>query len=166
MNPMNAINPVRSRLPLLYRHKGLWRGRYWFVDPDFRLIDSYAFEIECSFPDDEAGVHYRQTSHYRWDDGRTQAVVFEARLQGDRLCWDNGRIAGRMWAVDDETLYLRFRFHDRPAVHVTEMIQLSPCGQHRARTWHWFRDQRLFQRTLVKEARVSYAEDRPCPNPC
>jgi hypothetical protein len=35
------------------------------------------------------------------------------------------------------------------------MIQLSPDGKHRARTWHWFRDHQLWRITLVREHRVS-----------
>jgi len=58
-----------------------------------------------------------------------------------------------MWELDDEAMYLTFGFHNDPDVHVTEMIQISPCGQHRGRTWHWFRKNELYQLTLVSEQR-------------
>jgi len=35
------------------------------------------------------------------------------------------------------------------------MIQLSQDGAHRARTWHWFRDEALWRITLVRERRES-----------
>jgi hypothetical protein len=34
------------------------------------------------------------------------------------------------------------------------MIQISRNGQHRARTWHWFRDDVMFKITLTKERRM------------
>lgn len=148
------MNPVVQNLPLVYSNRGRWTGAYTFVDVMGVVLDQYNFDIDCEFPEDEPEVHYRQSSHYDWPDGRTQDLVFEACYEDRVLVWDNGRIAGRMWEIDDETIYLTFRFIDDPAVHVTEMIQMSPCRQHRARTWHWFRDHILFQRTLVHEARV------------
>jgi hypothetical protein len=42
-----------------------------------------------------------------------------------------------------------------PDGRVTEMIQLSSDGLHRARTWHWFRAQALDRITLVRERRAS-----------
>jgi hypothetical protein len=142
---------IHTRLPLLVRHAGVWAGRYRFIAPDLTLLDTYAFRIRVSFPDD---VTYRQDSDYRWDDGRTQSLSFDGRLNGDRVVFDHGRIAGAIWAVDDTTLYLRFGFAAQPDTQVFEMIQLSADGQSRARTWHWLRDGVLFQTTLVDEARV------------
>jgi hypothetical protein len=141
---------IAERLPLLARHAGVWAGRYRFVRPDLTPIDAYDFRIRVSFP---APKIYRQESDYRWDDGRTDSLVFEGALQGDEIVFDSGRIAGRMWALDEATLYLRFRFADRPGVEVFEMIQLSANGIDRARTWHWLQDGALFQITLVDERR-------------
>ncbi|HNR23212.1 MAG TPA: hypothetical protein PKL49_09325, partial [Steroidobacteraceae bacterium] len=42
-----------------------------------------------------------------------------------------------------------------PGNQVTEMIQLSRDGIHRARTWHWLRDEQLWRITLVREQRTS-----------
>jgi hypothetical protein len=146
------MKQIRTALPLLVRHEGVWAGRYRFVAPDLTLLDTHEFRIRVSFPDD---VTYRQESDYRWDDGRTQSLLFEGTLAGDRVVFDNGRIAGAMWAVDDTTLYLRFGFAAQPDVEVFEMIQLAADGESRARTWHWLRNGVLFQTTLVDEARVS-----------
>jgi len=55
----------------------------------------------------------------------------------------------------DRTLYIRFGFAGDPGGYVCEMIQLSPDGLHRARSWHWFRDHALWRTTLVREHRVS-----------
>jgi hypothetical protein len=152
----DAPSLIRSRMPMLARNDGVWEGRYRFIRPDLTLIDAYDFRIAVSFPEDgEGGITYRQESAYHWDDGRAQSLMFEARLAGDRLVFDNGRIGGIMWEVDDATLYLRFRFSETPEVEVFEMIQLAPNNIDRARTWHWLRDGKLFQITLVDERRAS-----------
>jgi len=58
-------------------------------------------------------------------------------------------------AIEPQTLYMRFAYATDPASQVAEMIQLSPDGQHRARTWHWLRDGQLWRITLVRERRTS-----------
>ena len=141
-------------MPLLARHEGTWRGVYRHVAPDLSPIDTHDFRIVVELPD-EPGCAYRQTSHYWWPDGRTEDRVFEARFDAGRcrLAWDNGRIAGELWELDDVSLYLSFRFAAPDPMRVCEMIQLSRSGRHRARTWHWFRDDRLCRLTLVDERR-------------
>ena len=44
---------------------------------------------------------------------------------------------------------------NEPDLYLYEMIQISDDGAARARVWHWFKSDRLFQRTLVDERRVS-----------
>lgn len=147
------MTTVREAIPLLYRHKGRWQGEYIHIDNDVNIVDRHKVDILVEFPD-ENGVAYRQTSNFLWDDGRKQEFRFEAGLEGDRLKWDNGGLAGEIWAIDQWNLYLWFRFTDAPDDLVTETIYLSDCGKHRTRTWHWLRDGALYQRTLVNEARA------------
>jgi hypothetical protein len=143
---------LAQALPLMLRNEGWWAGTYTHLKPDWSVEEELTYRIRCEFP--EAGpVAYRQHSFYRWEDGRTQSLVFEAELSGGRLSWDNGLIAGALWQIDDFTLYLTFRFSARPGVEVCEMIQTAADGQARARTWHWFENQRLIRLTLVNEAR-------------
>ena len=147
------MNPVREFLPLLARHQGIWEGEYTHVAPDRSVQDGYLFRILVEIPD-EGPAHYRQSSHYWWPDGRAQQLVYEGFYQDGRVHIDDGRIHGSCWSLDDETLYLTFGFHADPAGHVCEMIQLSPDGAHRARTWHWFRHDVLWRITLVREHRI------------
>lgn len=151
------MNIIQKEMPVLYRHRGQWQGTYRFIDTECQILDQYDFVIDCDFPEPEPNrqhkVAYRQTSYYSWPDGRQQQLCFEASYENKHVIRDNGRIAGKMWERDNETVYLTFRFHDAPDVHVTEMIQISPCGQHRGRTWHWFRKHELYQLTLVSEQR-------------
>ena len=154
---MPGTNLVKSRLPLLERGSGSWAGIYTLVTPQMEVIDRYRFRARATFPDDgEGGRTYRLETRWEWDDGRTEQQYFDATLDGDILVFDNGYIAGRMWAIDDQALYLVFRFAAEPAVKVCEMIQFARDGQSRARTWHWLRDDKLYQVTLVDEWREDW----------
>lgn len=147
------MNPVHRHIPLLARHVGVWEGEYTHIAPDRSVQEQLLFRILVELPDDGPAA-YRQTSHYWWADGRTQQLMYEGAYRDGRIEIDNGRIHGACWQVDDLTLYIRFGFHAEPAGYVCEMIQLSPDGVHRARTWHWFRDHALWRITLVREHRV------------
>lgn len=141
---------IAEVMPLLARHAGRWLGTYTHCGLRHDVLDRHDFAIDVSFPDP---CTYRQDSHYAWPDGRRQTLTFEGVLENEAIVFNNGRIAGRIWALDAETLYLTFRFSAEPVVHVCEMIQLSANGRDRARTWHWFRNGKLYQRTLVEERR-------------
>lgn len=154
------MNVLHTELPLLTRHAGVWEGLYTHVAPDRTVQEQQLYRIKVEFPD-HGPAHYRQTSHYWWPDGRTDQLVYEAawRAADRRLAWDSERIAGSLWALDDVTLYLTFAFKSDPGAYVCEMIQLSPDGVHRARTWHWFREHALWRITLVQERRTSLDPD-------
>lgn len=157
---MNAIVIPTSLSPIatLRRHEGVWDGVYRYYDPDGRQIDRHYSRLHCRFPVEAPGT-YRQTNRYVWDDGRTELREFPALITAGRLVWQGQLIRG--WAADvglDEfarTSMLYWTRRHEPGVYVYEMIQLSDCGQHRARVWQWFRDGRLAQRTLIDETRVS-----------
>jgi hypothetical protein len=111
----------------------------------------YEVRITVEFPD-AGSCDFRLLTHNVWPDGRDSRGVYEAIFRDGRL-WFDGELVGSLWEVDEFTAYLRFRFRDDPGVEVCEMLQLTPDGQHRARTWHWFRDKKLFQITLTDERR-------------
>jgi hypothetical protein len=146
---------IKREMPLLARHAGVWAGTYRFITPQLELLDQYDFRIRVSFPDDDdGGITYRQESHYTWPDGREYELTFEAQYGGNGMVELAGRLAGHIRELDDRTIYLNFSFDDQPGVDVCEMIQLADNNNDRARTWHWFKDGKLFQLTLVDERRV------------
>ena len=149
------MSVIKQNMPVLARHEGVWEGTYRFITPHLQVVDQYDFHIEVSFPEDgHGGITYRQLSHYTWPDGRTGAIDFEAQYQDRQVVFETDAISGRMWEIDDNTLYLTFGFPDQPGVQVCEMIQLADNNNDRARTWHWFQDGKLFQLTLVDECRI------------
>jgi hypothetical protein len=153
--PEKFMSIIKQRMPLLARHAGTWAGTYRFITPQMQLLDQYDFRINVVFPDDgKGGLTYRQESFYTWPDGRTRELVFDATYDGGRAVFA-GRISGSVRELDERTLYVHFWFDDQPGVDVCEMIQLAANNRDRGRTWHWFKDGKLFQLTLVDEQRVA-----------
>ncbi len=149
---------IRQSLPILARHEGVWDGVYRSYDPDGNKVDEHSSRLVCRFPD-EGSVPYHQTNHYRWADGRTEVRDFPADFRDGRLQFDNELIVG--WAAEvplDEharTVMLYWLRKGEQGLCLYEMIQISDCGRFRHRVWHWYRDGRIVQRTLIDEQKVS-----------
>ena len=156
-NP-TTVNELKALHPTLARHEGVWEGMYRHYDADGNKTDEHRSRLICRFP--ETGKHlYHQTNIYTWDDGRTETRDFPADIRDGRLWWDNEFIQG--WAADmkldtnGRTTVLNWTRTGDPDLYLYEMIQISDDGQARARTWHWYKNDRLFSRTLVNERKVS-----------
>ena len=145
-------NALHELMPNFARHEGRWIGTYRLITPSGDAIDSYDVRTFAEFPDD-GSCDFRLNVQNIWPDGRETAASFEANYRDGRL-WFDGILVGTLWEIDDFTVYLRFGFRGDPTVEVCEMFQITPDGRHRARTWHWFRDQTLFQITLSEERRA------------
>jgi hypothetical protein len=148
---------LKELMPLLARHEGVWEGTYRYYDVEGRKTDEHASRLLCRFPAE--GHAYHQTNYYRWPDGKREVRDFPATVKDGRLFWDNEFIQG--WAADvalddfKRTTMLNWTRTGEPDLYLYEMIQLSDDGQARSRVWHWFKADRLFQRTLVDEHFVS-----------
>ena len=149
---------LRKHLPILARHEGIWDGWYRYYDPAGNKIDEHRSRLVCRFPDD-GPYPYHQTNHYSWADGRTEVRDFPAGYQYGRVIFDNELITG--WAaevgLDDfhRSVMLYWVRKGEPDLCLYEMIQISDCGQHRHRVWHWYKQGRIVQRTLIDEQFVS-----------
>ena len=146
---------LREKMPLLARHEGVWDGVYRYFDKDGNKIDEHKSRVLCRMigADD-----YHQTNYYFWADGRKDNRDFPAIVKQDRLVFYT-EITG--WAAEvplDEnsrTIMLHWTRNNEQGLYLYEMIQISDCGQYRARVWQWFREGQLLKRTLVDEQRVS-----------
>lgn len=144
-------NRLQTLMPVYARHEGRWIGTYTHTTPSGVPIDSYEVRTLSEFPDD-GSCDFRLNTHNVWPDGRESRGRFEANYRDGRL-WFDGELIGSTWEIDEFTVYLRFGYRADPTITVCEMIQISDDGLHRARTWHWFRDQKLFKITLTDERR-------------
>ncbi|AOH85199.1 hypothetical protein AWL63_15775 [Sphingomonas panacis] len=143
---------MAQRFPVLARGSGRWIGTYTHLDPTGGLVDEHEVETDSEFPADGA-ADFRLRIHNRWRDGRESQIEPLADYRNDRLEWRE-RLVGWMNELDEQTVYLNFTYASDPSLRVCEMIQVSPDGMSRARTWHWFRDDRLFKVTLAREKRA------------
>jgi hypothetical protein len=149
---------MARRFPVLARHEGVWDGEYRRIGADWTELDRH--KVRCRVDVPAAGkIAFRLTTRYWWPDGRTQDNVFEAQDGGGELVFDDGRISGWLREIDSETVYMKFAFTGQAGAHVCEAIQISPDGEHRARTWHHFKEHRLSVITMAREVRVSHDPD-------
>ncbi len=155
----SSATPIGNRaalsavMPSILLHEGVWEGTYRHLDADGRPIDQHATRVVCTFPDE--GPHaYIQSNTFTWPDGRIYQVDLPGTLVGDRLHWDTETFHGTAWEAGDGIVLLNLARYDEPGARFFEMIVLGDGGDHRARTWQWFRDGRLYKRTLCDERRV------------
>jgi hypothetical protein len=148
---------IRDEMPLLARHAGAWQGEYIYLDNAGNVLDRHAAQLTSSFPTD-GSCDYYQTNRYTWADGRREEHHFPGTYRAGRVYFDSERIKGYTWEADDQTILLTWHYKNDPDSYLYEMIQLSPCGNHRARTWHWFRHGEIYQRTIIKEQRLAQSD--------
>ena len=147
------MSAIRDGMPVLVRHEGIWEGTYTVIDNDGNIVDKHKSRITCEFPDD-APAPYFQTNRYEWSDGKVEEYQFPGTYRDSALWFDTERIDGKAWEADDSIIILWFSYKEIPDAYVYEMIHISKCSNHRARTWHWFKNGEIYQRTLIKEDRV------------
>jgi hypothetical protein len=148
------MNPVLESMPSLTRHDGVWTGVYHVVDIDGRTIDRHHSKIEVRFPA-SGPFHYTQKNQFWWDDGRTSEGEYPGICRDGVLFWDNELISGKAWSVDPFSTVLTWRRHDTPDAYLYELIVINDTNDKRSRTWHWFRNGEVFQRTLIDEHRIA-----------
>lgn len=148
------MSSIREAMPLLTRHEGQWAGQYITIDNDGNILDKHKSLITCEFPEDKP-YPYFQTNRYTWPEDKVEEYQFPGLYRDNMLWFDTERIEGKAWEADDSIVILWFAYKGIPDAHIYEMIHLSTCNQHRGRTWHWFKQGEIYQRTLIKEERVS-----------
>jgi hypothetical protein len=145
---------IRNEMPVLTQHEGDWYGTYTLIDVNGNVLDRNQSHITCEFPADDLSMYY-QTNRYTWADGKHEEYRFPGTYHDKKLWFDTERINGHAWEIDDATIILWFNYKTIPDLYVYEMIQISPCNNYRARTWHWFKNNQIYQRTLIQEERLN-----------
>jgi hypothetical protein len=147
------VTSIQVGMPVLARHEGDWQGTYILVDLEGNILDQHKSHLTCEFPENSPYPYY-QTNRYTWADGKKEEHKFPGMYQDKALWFDTERINGKAWEVDDATVILYFSYKEMPGSYLYEMIQISPCNNYRARTWHWFKNNKLDRRTLIQEERM------------
>lgn len=147
------MSNIREEMPVLFRHAGDWVGTYTLIDNEGKILDKYNSHLTCQFPEDSPYPYY-QINRYQWPNGKQEEHQFPGTYRDKKLWFDTERIQGCAWEADDSIIILHFTYKTMPEMSLYEMIAISPCNQHRARTWHWFKNNKLYQRTLIQEERM------------
>lgn len=145
---------IGDGFPATRAHEGVWEGVYTHLNANAEIEDRHEARVICEFP---AGsdVFYRQHIRFTWADGRRHEDVFEGYVRGAVIQYDTPRFYGKSWETEDGLVLLNLHRKDEPGASFFELIAMGDTGKHRARTWHWFRDGRLFRRTLCDESRIA-----------
>ncbi|MDP5337049.1 MAG: DUF3598 domain-containing protein [Nodularia sp. (in: cyanobacteria)] len=144
---------IKVEMPVMARHEGEWSGAYTLVDTEGKILDKYTSHLSCKFIENPPFSYY-QTNRYQWPDGRQEEHLFPGIYRDKKVWFDTERLDGNAWEVDDATIMFRFAFKGMPDAYLYETIFLSPCNNFRFRTWHWFKNHQVYQRTLVQEQRI------------
>ncbi|MEA5619434.1 DUF3598 family protein [Cronbergia sp. UHCC 0137] len=147
------MSNIRVEMPVLARHAGDWLGKYTIVDLTGKILDSHQSHLTCQFPENQPYSYY-QINRYTWENGKQEEHHFPGTYKDKVLWFDSERIQGKAWEVDDSTVILWFAYKAVPEMYLYEMIQISPDNNYRARTWQWFKNHQIYQRTLIQEERV------------
>jgi hypothetical protein len=139
-------------MPVLVRHEGDWVGTYSLIDLEGNILDKHESHLTCQFPEDGSYAYY-QINRYKWADGNRKNINFQAPIETKRFGLTRNALTESMGSRRCN-YYLRFGYKGIPNAYLYEMIQISPCNNYRSRTWHWFKSDRLYQRTLIQEERM------------
>lgn len=148
------MSNIRLEMPVLSRHEGEWKGTYTLVDVNGNILDQHQSHLSCQFP--ETGEYpYYQINRYTWENGKTEEHQFPGTYKDKTLWFDTERIQGKAWEIDNSTVIFWFGYKQLPGAYLYEMIQISADKNNRARTWHWFKNDQIYQRTLIQEIRIT-----------
>lgn len=152
---MSSAETFRRNMPAMLDHEGLWEGTYTHINRDAEVIDTHKVNIRCEFPTSGEYV-YIQHNHFMWEDGREFKMTLPGVYRDGRLWWDLETFSGSAWQTDDNLILLNLTRKDDPGASFFEIIVMvmGDNGQHRSRTWHWFKNGQLFKRTLCDEWKV------------
>ncbi|HLO87885.1 MAG TPA: DUF3598 family protein [Nostocaceae cyanobacterium] len=144
---------IKTEMPVMARHEGEWNGYYTLVDTQGNVLDKYTSHLSCQFIEQDPYSYY-QINRYQWPDGRQEEHHFPGIYKDKKVWFDTERLQGHAWEVDNTTIMFLFTYKGIPGSYLYEVIFLSPCNNYRSRTWHWFKNDQVYQRTLVQEERV------------
>jgi hypothetical protein len=150
---MSGIQSFSNVMHAMLKHEGVWEGRYTHIDTDAKILDQHDVHVKCEFP--KTGPYaYIQYNHFIWNYGREFKMELPGVYREGRLWWDTETFHGSAWETHDGMILLNLERKDDPGARFFEIIVMGETGKHRARTWHWFKDGKLFKRTLCDEWRV------------
>ena len=146
-----------ERFPGHIAHQGTWTGTYRHLNAEGEQEQLIRSKVVCEFPA-SGGVFYRQSIELTHEAGAVHHAQFDGVARDDHVWFDTPTFIGRSWETKDGVILLNLQRKDEPGAHFVEAIIMADGGRHRARTWHWFKDGKLYRRTLCDETRLAADE--------
>ena len=146
------MSAIERHMPVLARGSGRWTGQTRVISPEGKPLDSYTVDTVTRFPTDGSADYSAHVIH-TWPHGKQRDIVILADYRGNQLEWRTPA-TGQMREIDDRAVYVTFSLAHDPSVKVRGLINISPDGTQRTRTWHWFKDEELFRLSLAWEVRA------------
>lgn len=134
-------------------HAGIWQGTYTHMDETAQILEQHQARVTCEFPTTGPYV-YIQHNVFTYEDGREYRAELPGVFRDGRLWWDTKTFHGSAWETHDGLILLNLTRKDVPGAIFFEVIMMGDTGEHRARTWHWFKEGKLYKRTLCDERRI------------
>jgi hypothetical protein len=157
-----TVEQMRSAIPIVARHEGVWEGIYRRYDAQGKPLGEHRSRVVIRMrPDPKGGNELlEQSNYYFYPDGRFEEINTLGSFDGKRLNFYSDRVDG--WTQDDTTdpnrrtciLVMTFKkdvgWYTK-GVAVYEMINISDDGKHRTRMTQHLKDGRALTRTLIDE---------------
>ena len=147
------MSNIKDEMPVLARYEGEWVGTYTVIDNEGNILDKHKSHLICEF-DENGSYPFLLTNRYEWTDGKREEYKFPGTYRDKKLWFDTDLLNGYAWEVDDSTILFWFAYKDIPEMYNYEIIIISPCNNYKTRTWHWFKNNQIYKRTLIQEQRI------------
>lgn len=138
--------------PVFARHIGVWEGTYIQIDARTgEILDKHKSRLTCKILEDGS---YWQQNEYFWDDGRQETKQFPGKFIDGALKFDTDRLVGESREVDQNTIFLTWKYKHEPLNSYSEIITLE-SNTHRCRTWQHFENGEFNKLTVIDERKTS-----------
>lgn len=148
---MSDTQTAKIDFPVFARHAGIWEGTYTLIDAKTGgILDHHKSRLTCR----TNGIdQYHQQNVYTWDDGRVETKEFPGEFSDGALRFDNPRLKGQAFEVDDDVIMLTWVYKDSPQDSYYEIITLE-SDTHRCRTWQHFENGVFAKLTVIDERKM------------
>ena len=149
---MSETQQAKVDFPVFARHAGVWEGTYTLIDAKTgEILDHHKSKLTCN----TNGIdHYHQQNVYTWEDGRVETKEFPGEFKDGALRFDNPRLKGQAFEVDDDVIMLTWVYKDSPQDAYYEIITLE-SDTHRCRTWQHFENGEFAKLTVIDERKTA-----------
>ncbi len=152
--PAYSVGLLAKKMPSLLQHEGRWQGNFQHFSNEGRLLETHQAVVKHQFPEEGPYAHI-QDSHFIWDNGEELHLTQNSIFVDGKLWWDGDPFQGCIWETDFGNILINITQTSDPRLTLNEMICLEPAGNRRSRVKQWFKNGRLFKRTLCHERRIS-----------